>query len=135
MVGLNEKAIEAGEASRRGAKPFRILIEQIELASKFGSAEDLELACNELLSSVKYDTYQGIIKRDYTQRESVGESSNPAAIFEKMAKFKGEKLTGARIIVTCGHCGNEDKARYTMSGGHPGAHHIEHVLDNFPKEL
>ena len=117
------------------APSLRQLLEKLDLALKFGNIDELESSCHNLLANVRYDTFQGIIKRDYTERESVGESSNPVVIFERLAKFKGETLTGARVIVTCGHCGNEDKSRYVHSGGQPGANHIDFVLDNFPEEL
>lgn len=122
------------EATRTVAKPFRILIEQMELALRFGSQEELESTCNELLSQVKYDTFEAGAKLNNSgETELISFSSNPEVVYQKLLEYRKEG-TGAYLNVTCGHCGNEDRGRSISSWGMRRSH-TKWLLDNFPKEI
>lgn len=120
--------------TKTSGNSLRSLLEQLELAVKFGSAQDLESAANKLLANAKYDQFTGYIKKaTYGPREQIVESANPVVAFEKLSQYRGKDLAGASIHITCGHCGSSHKM--VSSTGDWGAHHIDYVLDNFPEEL
>ena len=133
MDKSTQAPITSGEPSSRCAKPFRILIDQIDLALRFGSSDELESACNELLSSVKYDTFEAQV-RVQGGVDSIAFSSNPEVVYIKLLTYNKE-ATGARLEVTCGHCGQRDDIRSCSSFGGTNRSHIQFLLDNFPQEL
>lgn len=125
------------ETPRSLQRSFRQLIDNLELELRFGSQEGLESAINELLSRVKMDTFEvgaRVTDESGTNIETVAFSSNPEAVYRKLLTFDKE-TTGARLEVTCGHCGQRDGARSRSSWGREGKSHIKFLIDNFPKEL
>lgn len=124
------------ETPRSLQKSFRQLIEQMELELKFGSQEGLESACQALLSQVKCDTFEACARVTDslgTGMECVALSSNPEVVYTKLLTFDKE-VTGARLEVICGHCGQRDGARSRASWGCEGKSHIKFLIDNFPEE-
>lgn len=124
------------EPSGRGAKPFRILLEQIEIARKFGSQEELESACDELLSVTSADRYVLELRKAFSgEFEWEADSEDPAYVLQVTEESKRRDLSGARLTVRCGHCKQEIKDRTVASHGAVHKEHVQFVLDNFPQEL
>lgn len=117
------------ETPRSLQTSFRQLIDNLDLQLRFGSSEGLESACHELLSLVKMDSFEA-----YSETDLIGFSSNPEVVYQKLLEWKKEGVS-ASLIVTCGHCGEEDKSRCISSAGGRGAHHVKFLIDNFPEEL
>ncbi len=137
-MGQNNTEVKSsGEGAKIVKKSFRQLIEGIDLALRFGSQEELESACNELLSNVKYDTYEAKVRTDSDfghGMELVAFSSNPETVYTKLLTHDKEG-TGATLEVTCGHCGQRDGARSLSSWGKIHKSHVKWLIDNFPEEL
>lgn len=125
------------ESPKNLQKSFRQLIEDMELELKFGSQEGLESACQALLSQVKYDTFEArarVTDSLGTGMECIALSSNPEAVYTKLLTYDKE-VTGARLEVICGHCGQRDGARSLSSWGPMDKSHVKFLIDNFPEEL
>lgn len=125
------------ETPTRAPKPFRILIEQIELALKFGSSEELESACNELLSSVKIDQYELQVKSTFSHPGARQIGSAPF-IHSKIQQYVNMKenlptVHGVFLRRHCGHC--EAQKQIASSYGEISDSHLQHLVDNFPQEL
>lgn len=103
----------SSETLRTGAKPFRILIEQIELALKFNSSEDLESACNELLAHTKTDEFN-LTWAENGKYEQFS-SKYPVNVEVRLRKIPYDSKV-VRLSRTCGHCGQIESIAH--SSGH-----------------
>ncbi len=121
------------EVVKAPRKPFRQLIENLELAYRFGASEELDSAINDLLANVRYDTYVFSLKNGSEMFVS-RESSNPEVVFQDMLEMKNsDVISGACLDRICGHCGT--KEIITASRGPREKTHIQFLIDNFPEEL
>lgn len=123
------------EVVKAPRKSFRRLIENLELAYRFGAPDELDSAINDLLAHVKLDTYKATIRQPFEKKEEIIRSPYTEVVLQKLCKYEGLSSTGASVEVICGHCGNINQNQTRISGGEYGPHHIKFVLDNFPEEL
>jgi hypothetical protein len=121
------------EVVKAPRKSFRQLIENLELAYRFGAPDELDSAINDLLANVRYDTYVFSLKNGSEMFVS-RESSNPEVVFQDMLEMKNsDVISSAYLDRICGHCGN--KEIITASYGPRDKTHIQFLIDNFPEEL
>lgn len=114
------------ETPVRAPKPFRILIEQIELALRFGSSEDLESACNEMLSVTKEDSF----KLTWFENGKYEEFSSkyPANVEVQLRKIPWDTKV-CRLSRTCGHCGTVESIAHSSGTNYKNAKFVLQKLE------
>lgn len=115
-------------------KPIRSLLEQLELAVKLGSHEELESAANELLATVKYDSFKLTWAENGNYEEYT--SIYPENIERRLRQIPYDTKV-CRLSRTCGHCGNTESIAH--SSGHVNQYYenVKYVLQKLEtvKEL
>jgi hypothetical protein len=97
------------------SKPLRSLLEQLELAVKLGSHEELESAANELLATVKCDLFHLVWRQASPPDQTVEYYSEYLEKIEMKMREIPEKPFSVRLYRECGHCGHE-KQLITTAG-------------------
>lgn len=104
-----------------------------------GTLDGLLSAANAVVAASRYDIFEAYTqemtwKHGMPYKNLIAFSSNPEVVYAKLLEYK-EDSDGAKLDVTCGHCGQRDGARSLTSWGGINKSHIKFLIDNFPEEL
>lgn len=119
--------------NKTARSPLKGLLEDLELALKFGNVQDIESAGHALLAHTKDDIYE--IKLLAPDSPVSRESSNLEVLKQFVEDYRGD-LKGASLKRTCGHCQHEEYILHGSGKCEPAYRWTnDYLLKNWPEEL